>query len=208
MFGIRKIKHGARSYESECMSCHNDRNLKRYHFKSCILKVWFADHPCVDCGETLQELLENDHFEDNKSIEKGIINLPLSKLKEELRKTQVVCVECHRKRTFKNVAPSRISAMKLSIGYCKHCNKKVEKGSEHLFDFDHLNTENKLLNLNSPSITQKRLDEEVKKCQLLCCKCHKIKSFNEYGWRRLSDFDADEIAEAKEYLNNDKNSLN
>jgi hypothetical protein len=57
-------------------------------------------HPCVDCGETDPVVLEFDHLAD-KSFNIGQA-LPYRRWKavlDEIAKCEVVCANCHRRRT-------------------------------------------------------------------------------------------------------------
>jgi len=76
---------------SERMVTGNKRRMIQY------LKA----HPCVDCGETDIIVLEFDHLRD-KTAE--VIALMLQKhewkrVTEEIAKCEVVCANCHRRRT-------------------------------------------------------------------------------------------------------------
>ena len=62
---------------------------------------YFKSHPCVDCGETDPVVLEFDHLRDKAfNIADGISrNRPWALILEEIEKCEVVCANCHRKRT-------------------------------------------------------------------------------------------------------------
>jgi len=58
---------------------------------------------CKDCGEKDFRVLEFDHlpeFAKSGGINKIIANGTLKQLKEEIAKCEVVCANCHRKRTY------------------------------------------------------------------------------------------------------------
>ncbi|HET9197259.1 MAG TPA: hypothetical protein VFN92_03270 [Solirubrobacterales bacterium] len=66
------------------------------------LMAYFGDHPCVDCGESDPIVLEFDHLRDKKfGIATGIRNRNWSDVLEEIAKCDVVCANCHRRRTVK-----------------------------------------------------------------------------------------------------------
>jgi hypothetical protein len=70
--------------------------------------------------------------------------------------------------------------MKLEVGECRHCGKKVTEENSRAFEWDHISRENKkstifhLCTKNGQS--KKEIDEEIAKCQLLCYRDHKIKT--------------------------------
>jgi hypothetical protein len=66
------------------------------------LMAYFRDHPCVDCGEGDPIVLEFDHLRDKKfSISEGIQGRRWQDVLDEIAKCDVVCANCHRRRTAK-----------------------------------------------------------------------------------------------------------
>ena len=60
-------------------------------------------HPCVDCGEADIEVLEFDHQRD-KTHNVGYLvhgGYGWRRVKEEIDKCEVVCANCHRRRTLR-----------------------------------------------------------------------------------------------------------
>ena len=66
-------------------------------------EVWayLCEHPCVDCGEDDPVVLEFDHLRDKvDNISKmASLKRPWSVILEEIEKCEVVCANCHRRRT-------------------------------------------------------------------------------------------------------------
>jgi hypothetical protein len=66
------------------------------------LLEYFARHPCADCGEGDPVVLEFDHVDaDAKSFDIGQC-LPYRNwqtILQEIEKCEVVCANCHRRRT-------------------------------------------------------------------------------------------------------------
>lgn len=62
---------------------------------------YLRNHPCVDCGETNILFLEFDHRSDKDGGISKMINCPvgLDKLKREIQKCDVRCMQCHRIKT-------------------------------------------------------------------------------------------------------------
>jgi hypothetical protein len=68
--------------------------------RTAYLIEFFATHPCVDCQEADPVVLEFDHLAD-KSFDIGH-ELPYRKwqsILDEIAKCEVVCANCHRRRT-------------------------------------------------------------------------------------------------------------
>jgi hypothetical protein len=86
-------------------------------------------------------------------------NLPLLKVKQ--RNEQVIVDE------------------KLRRGKCLACNLSVEKHNASEFDFDHRDREHKTGNVSKLKYCNvDRLINEMTKCDLLCCRCHRRKTLN------------------------------
>jgi hypothetical protein len=116
-FAWRRIKKSQRdSYCRPCRSIykkeHYRRNKDRYihqarafHERIYLHRTeWLLDyfmlHPCVDCGESDPVVLEFDHLRDKRTgITKVIANGSWAKFLAEIEKCEVVCVNCHRRRT-------------------------------------------------------------------------------------------------------------
>jgi 5-methylcytosine-specific restriction endonuclease McrA len=65
-----------------------------------MLIQYLRTHPCVDCGETDVLVLEFDHLGDKSfSIGAGFRDRSLEALLDEMAKCEVVCANCHRRRT-------------------------------------------------------------------------------------------------------------
>ncbi len=92
------------------------RNIKLRSMVHNFIKEYLSKNPCVDCGESDITVLEFDHSK-NKGIKfKAVSSLmkyryPLEKVKEEIKKCEVRCANCHRRKTavefkwFKNKKP-------------------------------------------------------------------------------------------------------
>ena len=63
---------------------------------------YFLEHPCIDCGESDIRCLEFDHVRGKKSRDVSILlrNIcGLSTIQKEIKKCDVRCANCHRKKT-------------------------------------------------------------------------------------------------------------
>jgi hypothetical protein len=68
-----------------------------------------------------------------------------------------------------------INNKKINIGECMNCKLPVSSINTFLFDFDHLREKNCDVSSLQGHKTE-IIDTEIKKCQLLCCKCHLTKT--------------------------------
>jgi hypothetical protein len=68
--------------------------------RAAYLVKFFAEHPCVDCGERDPLVLEFDHLRDKSFvIAKGLRDHSWQAVLDEIDKCAVVCANCHRRRT-------------------------------------------------------------------------------------------------------------
>jgi hypothetical protein len=71
---------------------------------------YFASHPCVDCGEGDPMVLEFDHLRDKAfDVGVGILNKNWDVVLAEIAKCEVVCANCHRRRTAKRGGFARLA---------------------------------------------------------------------------------------------------
>jgi hypothetical protein len=64
------------------------------------LLEYFETHPCLDCGETDPVVLEFDHLRDKRfSVGQELVRRAWSSILAEIEKCDVVCANCHRRRT-------------------------------------------------------------------------------------------------------------
>jgi hypothetical protein len=97
-----------RAYGQEHYELHRERyiaqtrvrNDKYFRERVLFLLEYFKTHPCTDCGETDPVVLDFDHLRDKKfDIASGIHYRAWDKVLAEIAKCEVVCSNCHRRRT-------------------------------------------------------------------------------------------------------------
>jgi hypothetical protein len=72
------------------------RAVKRMRF----LIEYFRTHPCTDCGESDPLVLEFDHIRDKSfDIGRELPDRNWQSILSEMAKCEVVCANCHRRRT-------------------------------------------------------------------------------------------------------------
>jgi len=87
-------------------------NLKKESRAKEYVRSILQSTPCTDCGENDIVVLEFDHREPSqkfKDISRLMKNGAGNKLREEIAKCDVVCANCHRKRTAKVFGNWRLS---------------------------------------------------------------------------------------------------
>jgi hypothetical protein len=107
---------------SHCKECHAKTERERYRTsKKCrddarkngdksiirnkiFVYDYYSKHPCVDCGEDDVIVLHFDHVRGEKDIEVSYMaahGYSIDRLKAEIAKCDVVCANCHMRRTAK-----------------------------------------------------------------------------------------------------------
>ena len=110
----RKARDGL---QAACKRCaaerhqeNRDRRIRQIRDRSRALaarnhrlpREFLTDHPCVDCGETDLLVLEFDHIRDDKTAHVSkLVEQAYSwqRILEEIAKCEVVCANCHKRRT-------------------------------------------------------------------------------------------------------------
>ena len=128
-FAWRRIRKGQRA--NYCRPCHSAykqehyaKNRDRYvtnavRRKDTIaaeraeyLVDYFSERCCIDCGELDPLVLEFDHLEDKKfTIATGLRNRSWQAVLDEIAKCDVVCANCHRRRTARRRGSARSAAL-------------------------------------------------------------------------------------------------
>lgn len=82
---------------------HREYDKARLNKTKQIMCEYLSANPCIDCLESDIIVLEFDHLENKKANIADMIRAGFSpqKLFEEISKCEVVCANCHRRRTAK-----------------------------------------------------------------------------------------------------------
>lgn len=101
-------------YAHECKSCRKEfpsqtpaavlaRVAETRRRNRAFMWNFYSTHPCVDCGEDDPIVLELDHLDpDTKVMNVAAMahgTYSIKKIQEEIDKCEVVCANCHRRRT-------------------------------------------------------------------------------------------------------------
>ena len=194
-----------------CKSCRDTLKRSQANLNTIIGQCrqifidWKKEHACLDCGLDDYRLIEADHKypigsdqPDAKLHACGrasywVCHGGPEALKKELdTKCEPRCCFCHRLKskrdrkpeTKKSILQKRaiINAEKLKRGHCVHCQRKVTIHTVCGFDFDHLNPEEKRMNVSKmvekswPYFNQYAYNE-MSVCALSCANCHHLSTF-------------------------------
>lgn len=81
------------------------------------LLAYFVDHPCADCGESDPVVLDFDHLRDKAfDIGQSLPYRNCQSILDEIEKCDVVCSNCHRRRTAERRGLLRLLLMKRAVG--------------------------------------------------------------------------------------------
>ena len=163
-----------------------------------------AESGCARCPEKDVNLLQLDHV--NREEKSYQVSTLLSKatIDAEIAKTQVLCVWCHRLKTHAEVValhpvlPERrlegkqhILQWKLAQKHCALCLLGITEATSVCFDCDHIVPEEKSYVIGSiANYSIATLDAELRKCRLLCAKCHWKKSGLQLGFAGFEQYRA------------------
>jgi len=113
-------QHHCRSCQAEYRREHYLRNRRRYIERAQrrkqelwlertqLLLGYFVEHPCTDCGEPDPVVLEFDHLREKRfAIGPKLATHPWEAILEEIAKCDVVCANCHRRRTARRRGSNR-----------------------------------------------------------------------------------------------------
>lgn len=102
------------AYHAENKARHNAqihaRNRRMRRELQELLRRYLLDHPCVDCGETDLRVLEFDHLRNKTANISQLIDhrgRSWSSILQEIDKCEVVCANCHRRRTYARQGSAR-----------------------------------------------------------------------------------------------------
>lgn len=96
------------AYKHRHYRANRQRYIDQAHARSQMLRLertiyllsYFESHPCIECGEADPVVLEFDHLGDKTfNIGSGIAYRNWASILEEIAKCEVVCANCHRRRT-------------------------------------------------------------------------------------------------------------
>jgi hypothetical protein len=135
---------------------------------------------CTDCGEVYPPyVMDFDHrdpttkkYEISQIVNKS--SAPWARILREIKKCDVVCVNCHRLRTWtppKQMGSKQRLVTRLKDRPCADCGKKLHYCQ---MDFDHVRGEK--LGCVPHMGSTAAITAEAAKCDVVCANCHRIRS--------------------------------
>ena len=187
---------GAKHLRQVAESKQKRRAILRKHLDDVLART-----PCADCGEFDTRVLEFDHVRGTKTRDIAKMHaeaVPLAVLKAELACCEVVCVNCHRRRTARRARWRRLNLDRpltpgkerlqgnvlwvyrlLAKSVCRDC------GEDDIvvLDFDHIGEKKaSVLTLAHGGWGRHTILAEIAQCEIRCGNCHRRKTLKERPW--------------------------
>lgn len=173
-------------YNKFCKSCRSNENISKreYIYKK---KVELGGC-CQRCGFDNIVCLEFHHLRDKNGLVSRMNKK--SDIDNEILKCELICSFCHhlenkhsKNRDYKVKRNyDFVDGVKINIGLCNLCSRRVDKCNVSAFHFDHLFDKFKNVSFlckNQYSIESIR--NEIEKCQLICSNCHFLKTTSQFN---------------------------
>lgn len=138
--------------------------------------------PCAECGHSFAPYVMDFDHRDPSSKEHEINTLlytssPWSRIADEIAKCDVVCVRCHRLRTWhepKHLGTKERLIQSLKAIHCKDCDRFSHYSQ---MDFDHVRGEKVCCVPHAGS--KEAILAEAAKCDVVCANCHRERTHNQ-----------------------------
>lgn len=167
------------------------KTLRRQATRAALLRH-LESNPCADCGEVDPVVLECDHIgvktaEISRLVQSGA---PVERLKQELTQCDVVCANCHRRRTSLRAGWIKARPHWREV-LCRDgaVSRNLRFIYEHLegagcadcglidlsvLEFDHVGPKRGMVALMSRNgVSLATLADEVANCEVRCANCHR-----------------------------------
>jgi hypothetical protein len=167
-----------------------DAKTKRIARDRAFIRDFLSNHPCVDCGEADTRVLDFDHLGDktNYICEMVARGLPVAALEAEIAGCEVVCANCHRRRTAARAGWRRLDLsgatfkdwkeqrnVKFVYEYLKS-SRCIDCGIDEalVLEFDHVaDKRGAVTTLAWNGYSLASIIREIARCEVRCCNCHR-----------------------------------
>lgn len=179
---------------------------RRFEAREIVNKIK-RENPCLDCGDKFHycqmDFDHRDQFTKRKQIS-YMLMLGIDTILKEIEKCDLVCANCHRDRTQRQIealpsieptTPSGFDLRRVTefINSLKHNQLCTDCGQPHPYwrlDFDHRDTSTKIMTISRLKLSKYskiRILEEIAKCDLVCARCHRLRTFHQQRKLRAGD---------------------
>jgi hypothetical protein len=177
-------QYAKQHYHKNSSTYLNSSNRRRKQIKDFIRDA--KNRACADCGEIYPYwIMQFDHI-DNKcfSISQSSNRFSINNIKNEIKKCEVVCSNCHYDRSYKrrSVKISKYHSQRAKYvrelkanSPCVDCKLNFDPWILH---FDHVSGIKKFkiaAGVHSKGI--EAIKEEIEKCEIVCGNCHYDRTF-------------------------------
>ena len=180
-FRARGDLHRKQSLEAKTKRIARDRAFVRDHL---------ARHPCVDCGEGDLRVLDFDHVGEKTTevCEMVAAGWPVGMIAAEIRQCEVVCANCHRRRTATRAGWRRVDLARASFTDWRE-ERNIRFVYEYLdshpcvdcgepdalvLEFDHVGAKrNTVTALAWEGYGLASVLREIARCEVRCSNCHR-----------------------------------
>jgi len=158
-----------------CIFCHREETKREWDtitYKSYISKKKL----CSDTINILKKRKKDDYRKCTGHFCKGSYkHISTFYLKDRSCRLDNVCKDCKwfDATTRRHKKAQLINEYKVNIGKCITCGFQCNDSNYYLFDFDHVSPADKFKSVSDmKQYSTDRIIQEIKKCELKCCKCH------------------------------------
>jgi uncharacterized membrane protein YidH (DUF202 family) len=161
-------------------------------------------NPCADCGEPDVVVLEFDHVAGKHKEVSALVSagVPLARLEAELARCDVVCVNCHRRRTAARAGWSLLRTegtaelrarprVQRNLAWLReHLRRSrcVDCGESDPVVLEHDHRGDKRAGVTYLAWSEYSLATiaaEIAKCDVRCCNCHRRRTAEAGDWFRV-----------------------
>jgi hypothetical protein len=174
---------------------HQSRGAKRARQQALRAHVleYVREHPCVDCAERDPVVLEFDHVGTKTAGISALISVtaPITAINAEIDQCEVVCANCHRRRTAARAGWRRGRLDQQSNG--GYLSAPVARNLAHLYailaeaacvdcglgdpivlEFDHVGRKRAAVTtLAWHACSLATINAEIRECEIRCANCHR-----------------------------------
>lgn len=145
----------------KCYQCQEEKPFSEFHKHK--NEIYGLKNQCKKCCKVNRAA----HYKENKTRENDLAKIYKAIHKEEINESTRKYVNCKREKL-------KAALVELLGGKCELCG--YDK-CEQALDFHHRDAASKSFTIGSAmriaGVTQNMLEQEARKCALLCCRCHR-----------------------------------